>query len=66
MRGEYDQYNKDRSMFDLSELVLNQGVAATSIADYFGAGSWDPDNGSEDLVKAMNIGFWSSLIQSKG
>jgi hypothetical protein len=66
MRGEYDDYRKKQSMFDLSEFVSNPGIAATAVADYFGAGVWDPDNGSEDLVKSMNIGFWSSLIQSRG
>jgi hypothetical protein len=66
MRGDYDNYRKKQSMFDLSEFVLNPEIATTAVADYFGVGFWDPDNGSEDLVKAMNIGFWSSLIQSRG
>lgn len=65
-RGEYDDYHKDASMFDLNEFVQNPGLALTAVADYFGAGVWDADNGSEDLRKAMNIGFWSSLIQSRG
>lgn len=66
MRGDYDDYHKKQSMFDLSEFVLNPEIATTAIADYFGVGAWDPDNGSEDLIKSMNIGFWSSFIQSRG
>ena len=65
-KGAYDDYKKDVSMFDLNEFVQNPGLALTAVADYFGAGVWDADNGSEDLRKAMNIGFWSSLIQSRG
>lgn len=64
-RGEYDDYNRETSMFDINEFVMNNGLAATAVADYFGLGFWDGNNGDQNLVKAMNIGFWSSLVQSK-
>ena len=62
-RGEYDDYKKETSMFDINEFVLNNALATTAVADYFGAGWWDANNGDSDLVKAMNIGFWSSVVQ---
>lgn len=49
-------------MFDVNEFVMNNGLAATAVADYFGLGFWDGNNGDQNLVKAMNIGFWSSLV----
>jgi len=64
-RGEYDDYNRETSMFDINEFVMNNGLAATAVSDYFGLGFWDANNGDQNLVKAMNIGFWSSLVQSK-
>jgi len=62
-RGEYDDYKMQTSMFDINEFVLNNALAATAVADYFGAGWWDANNGDADLVKAANIGMWSSFSQ---
>lgn len=74
-RGEYDLYRNDESMFDVNEFVANSGLALTAVADYFGLGFWDANNNrfwdeehnnGKELRSAMNVGFWSSWIQSQG
>ena len=74
-RGEYDNYRNDESMFDINEFVANSGLALTAVADYLGLGFWDANNNrfwdeehnnGKELRQAMNVGFWSSWIQSQG
>lgn len=65
-RGEYDDYRSDEFMFDINEFVANSGLALTAVADYLGLGFYDADNNSTQLRQAMNVGFWSSWIQSQG
>ena len=74
-RGEYNKYRNDESMFDVNEFVANSGLALTAVADYFGLGFWDANNNrfwdeehnnGKELRQAMNVGFWSSWIQSQG
>lgn len=65
-RGEYDKYNKTESMFDVGEFVQNPLLAMEAVQDYFGAVFGNPGMDGEEVRKAMNMGFWSSIIQSGG
>lgn len=64
-RGEYDEYTKSRSMFDLDELSENVALTLNGIGDLFGINTSDPDNGSSELRKAFNVGFASSVLFSQ-
>lgn len=64
MRGEYDSYTRPETMFDTAEMLSALDLAGDAIANYIGVGVGDVDNGSQDLRKAMNIGFASSWLFS--
>ena len=63
-RGEYDDYSKPHSMFDLVEGLSTLTLANGAIGDYFGINYGDLDNDSQNVQKVMNIGFASSLMFS--
>jgi len=60
-RGEYDDYNKSESMFDLPSLINTAGLAADAVAGYWGLNFGDPENDSEELQRAMDIGGMTAL-----
>lgn len=56
IRGEYDDYNIPYSMFNLPSVFSDANLASDAIASYIGINFGDPDNGDDELRKAMNIG----------
>jgi hypothetical protein len=48
-------------MFDLPSLINTAGLAAESVAGYWGFNFGDPDNGTQELKRAMDIGGMTSL-----
>lgn len=56
IRGEYDDYNTPHSMFNLPSVFSDANLASDAIASYIGINFGDPDNGNDELRKAMNIG----------
>ena len=56
IRGEYDDYNTPYSMFNLPSVFSDANLASDAIASYIGINFGDPDNGDDELRKAMNIG----------
>lgn len=56
IRGEYDDYNTPYSMFSLPSVFSDANLASDAIASYIGINFGDPDNGDDELRKAMNIG----------
>ena len=65
-RGEYDDYNKPVSAFDLSEIYENVALSINGIGNLLGINTSDPDNADNELRKAFNIGFASSILFSGG
>lgn len=63
-RGEYDSYDKPTSMMDTDELFSLPGLYKDAVLDYMGLNYGDPDNASENLRKAMNVGFGASFMFS--
>uniref|UniRef100_A0AAU8B7X4 Uncharacterized protein n=1 Tax=Dulem virus 42 TaxID=3145760 RepID=A0AAU8B7X4_9CAUD len=64
VRGEYDDYNRAYSMFDVAEIANIPGLYTEAMLDYLGLNSNDPDNASENIRQAMNIGFSASFMFS--
>lgn len=63
-RGEFDSYNRPSSMMDTGELFSLPSLYKDAVLDYLGINYGDPDNASENLRKAMNVGFSSSMMFS--
>ena len=63
-RGVYDNYNRAQNMFDVDEVFNNVGLAGESLLAYFGLKPFDKNLNTEEIRKAMNIGFISSVMQS--
>ncbi|QWM90615.1 hypothetical protein [uncultured phage cr61_1] len=63
-RGLYDNYNRAQNMFDVDEIFNNVGLAGESLLAYFGLKPFDKNLNTEEIRKAMNIGFISSVMQS--
>lgn len=63
-RGIYDNYNRAQNMFDVDEVFNNVGLAGESLLAYFGLKPFDKNLNTEEIRKAMNIGFISSVMQS--
>ena len=51
-------------MFDVDEVFNNVGLAGESLLAYFGLKPFDKNLNTEEIRKAMNIGFISSIMQS--
>lgn len=64
-KGDYDKFNKQEQMLDVREIFGDAELAATAVANYYGYGNME-DSARKELVKAMNIGFWSSFAFSQG
>ena len=65
-RGEFDDYQKNTSLFDIAEFAQNPLLAMEAVEAYIGASFGAPGIDGEEVRKAMNMGFWSSIIQSGG
>lgn len=63
-RGEYDKYNGVKSNFDIGSIFSDIRLGLESIADYYGINPYDPDNGDEELRKAMNTGVIEGMLNS--
>ena len=63
-RGLYDEYGKDANILDIDEVFGNVGLAGESVLAYFGLRPFDKNLNTDEIRKAMNIGFASSIIQS--
>ena len=61
-RGEYDSYKGVQSVFNVPSVFENTKMAAQSVADYLGINFGNPDNGSEDIRKAMNAGAIQGIM----
>ena len=55
-RGEYDDYTQSESMFDIPSLFDDLGIGAQATFAYAGFLPGDPNNGDEELKRAMRIG----------
>jgi len=55
-RGEYDDYTQSESMFDIPSLFDDLGIGAQATFAYAGLLPGDPNNGDEELKRAMRIG----------
>ena len=64
-RGEYDNYKGVQSNFDIGSIFSDVRLGLESVADYYGINPYDPDNGNEELRKAMNTGFISGVLNSQ-
>ena len=62
--GEYDSYKGDASIFDVNELFENIALSTNSLGYLLGINSSDVDNPDNELRKAFNIGFASSILFS--
>ena len=51
-------------MMDTDELFSLPGLYKDAVLDYMGLNYGDPDNASENLRKAMNVGFGASFMFS--
>lgn len=60
-RGEYDNYINQRTMFAFPEWFDVTGVGFDAVKNYIGINSGDPDNGDQELRRAMNIGVTTAL-----
>lgn len=63
-RGEYDNTFTGDPFFSLDEVITNWDLGRDAVFDYLGINYGDIDNSSENVRKAMNIGFASSLLFS--
>lgn len=64
-RGEYDNYKGVQSNFDIGSIFSDVRLGLESVADYYGVNPYDPDNGNEELKKAMNTGFIAGVLNSQ-
>lgn len=61
-RGEYDAYDQSESMFDLPSVFNDGALSLEALAAYIGVNFGDPENGSEELTRAMNIGLTTGML----
>lgn len=64
VRGLYDDYNRSANILDIDEVFGNIGLAGESTLAYFGLKPFDKNLNTDEIRKAMNIGFASSIMQS--
>ena len=55
-RGEYDNYTQSETMFDIPAMFDDIGISAQATLAYAGFLNGDPNNGDEELKRAMRIG----------
>lgn len=61
-RGEYDNYDESRQIFSIPAALNDLDLAGGSLLAYFGLKAGDPDNGDEELRKAMRTGATTGLL----
>ena len=59
--GEYDDYNKAMSNFDIQSLFNDQTLGIEALSAYLGSYVGDPTESELELRRAMNIGFTTAL-----
>ena len=60
-RGEYDNEEQQESMFALPSVLNTAELAADAIAGYLGINFGDPNNGDDELRRAMEIGAMTAM-----
>lgn len=65
-RGLYDDYNQTQSTMPLASVLEDVNLATDAVAAYMGVLSGDPDNGSHQLRRAMQIGGITGLMMGGG
>lgn len=65
-RGEYDDYNRPISMFDIPSVFQDGKLGIESVLAYLGLLIGDPDNGDAELRKAMEIGAATGMWFNAG
>ena len=61
-RGEYDDYNRPYTMFNVGDVLSNLQLSNTAFWDAMGLNPGDADNGSSELRKSMAIGLFTSFV----
>ena len=61
-RGEYDNYDQRESLFDLPSVFNDGALSIEALAAYIGINFGDPENGSGELKRAMNIGLTTGML----
>ena len=65
-RGMYDKYSQEQSMLPLGSILEDAHLATDAVAAYMGILSGDPDNGSHQLRRAMQIGGITGMLMGGG
>lgn len=65
-RGAYDDYSQSTSSLPLASVLEDVHLATDAVAAYMGVLSGDPDNGSQQLRNAMQIGGITGLMMGGG
>ena len=65
-RGMYDQYNQEQSMLPMASILEDVHLATDAVAAYMGWLPGDPDNGSHQLRRAMQIGGITGMLMGGG
>ena len=64
LRGEYDNDRSDTRMLSIQDMFDDAKLSLESAAAYLGLNFGDPDNGSQELRKAMEIGAMTGMFFS--
>lgn len=65
-RGLYDQYSQEQSSFPMASILEDVNLATDAVAAYMGWLPGDPDNGSHQLRRAMQIGGITGMLMGGG
>ena len=65
-RGQYDDYAQQSSIFSLPSIFEDANLATDAVAAYIGILAGDPDNGSQQIRRAMQIGLTTGAIMGGG
>lgn len=61
-KGEYDDYSKDVSLFDVNEAIENIGLSINGLGNFFGLRSDFAEDEEQELRKSGIIGFVSATM----
>ena len=65
-RGLYDQYSQEQSLLPMASILEDTNLATDAVAAYMGMLPGDPDNGSHQLRRAMQIGGITGMLMGGG
>ncbi len=65
-RGLYDQYDQEQQTLPLASILEDVHLATDAVAAYMGMLPGDPDNGSHQLRRAMQIGGITGMLMGGG